>query len=118
MLAGIVNHIYSVHVRTSVVEAESEVCILNDDTESLWQWAVCRILVGAPEHKVVTREVEVAVEEVHHHHVQKLADINPLLIFCQRMAFFTIEGLESLVELCSALFEFFDKQVFIVDILM
>ena len=120
VIPGIVNHVDGVGGTagfTKIVETKSEVCILDNRTESLRQ-IYFRIFVGAPEHDVVAREVDIAVEEVQNHHVQILADINPLLVFSLGMTLLTVEILEGLIEDIVAFLQLLDEQVLVSLFLM
>ena len=112
VLFGMIEHINGVKVVFSIIESESEVGILDDETPDFRQARLCVIVVGTPENDVVAWEVDIAVEEVHNHDIQIFADIHPLLVFGLGMALLAIEGLEGVIE-CGifATFKFLDKLV-------
>ena len=47
---------------------------------------------GTPCNDVATREVEIAVEEIHHHEVHKLMTVHPFLVFSHRVPVLMIES--------------------------
>ena len=98
IIGGIIEQVDGVVVILTTIESKSEVGILDDETPDFRQARLCVIVVGPPEHDVIAREVDIAVEEVHDHDIQIFADIHPLLVFSLGMALLAIEGLEGVIE--------------------
>ena len=46
---------------------------------------------GSPHDNVVTREIEVAIIQIHDHHIDELTTVHPLLVFGHRMKILMVE---------------------------
>ena len=115
IILRMVEQVDGVIVVLTTVESESKVGILHNEAPSLWKIYFC-VIVGTPEYDIVAREVDIAVEEVHHHHVQILADVHPFLIFSQGMTFLAVEVLEFVIEFVVAFLQLLNEQVIVVNI--
>ena len=86
VVVGVVYPGYCVVAGLGAVESQSEVGVLGYEAPH------AALGAGAPHHDVVAGEVLVVVEEVHHHQVEKLAPVYPLLILLEGVSVFAVEG--------------------------